>query len=358
MSRQISEYFKIQPKSDPSVTENLTIKTEKEEYFEIDFSKIKMESKVDEMVPKSSKIRDCTVELNDIKNQTGRKELKLFEEVTFDDSQNKEPKNKRKKCLICNLRFNENFMELHMNKKHPNGQAEQFECDFDGKVFKNRQLLWSHMKVHLSLVECQFCSKMFRHTYINYHLKNVHATDKNFQCKICSKSFKSVQYLKNHEKFHTKAHKCVICMKMYSTLGRLNYHKKNYHENPESFECKVCGFKFILKSDLKTHQKLHVKNRPKPFKCHRCDFATDTNQKINTHQKFHERQDEKFAAMKNPIKCEKCPTFCKNQAALLKHMRVVHPKVLLQCDLCAKFIKSKSSLIGHMKIHIPKTPKN
>jgi len=347
MSRKISEYFKIQPKSDPIVTENLTIKTEKEEYFEIDFSKVKMESKIENKVSKSSNIRDCKIVLNDIKNQTGRSELKLFEEVTFDDSQNKEPKN--------NLRFNENFMELHLKEKHPN-QAEQFECDFDGKVFKNKRLLWSH--IHLPLVECQFCSKMFRINYISDHLKNVHTTDKNFQCKICSKSFKSAQCLKKHEKTHNKVHKCDICNKMYPILSKLNQHKKIYHENGKSFECEICGKKFNLKVHLKNHQKTHSKSRPKPFKCQRCDFATDDQHYLKYHQTSHERQDKKYAGMKNPLKCEECPTFHRSKCLLKQHMKVVHPKVLFQCDLCAKFIKIRSSLISHMKVHISRTPKN
>jgi len=52
--------------------------------------------------------------------------------------------------------------------------------------------------------------------------------------------------------------------------------------------------------------------------------------------------------MKNPIKCEKCPIFCKNKKALYNHMLKVHPKVLYQCDSCEIKIKTK----GHLKMHI------
>jgi len=321
MSRKISEYFKIQPK-------------------------------VDEKVSKSSSIRDCKVVLNDIKIQTGRSELKLFEEVTFDESQNKEPKRNPIKCRICYVKFRmQANLELHMKRKHPEGEVKQFECDFDGNLFKSKGLLYNHMDVHLPLVECQFCNKMLKPRSIKYHLKIFHATDKNFQCKICSKSFKSAQCLKKHEKTHNKVHKCDICNKMYPTLSKLNQHKKENHENGKSFECEICGKKFNQKGTLKNHQKTHNKNRPKPFKCQRCDYVTDSYQYLTKHQEFHERQDEKVAAMKNPIKCEKCPKFLKDKAAFAMHIKIVHPKDIFQCDLCAKFIKYKSSLITHLKTH-------
>jgi len=156
----------------------------------------------------------------------------------------------------------------------------------------------------------------------------------------------------------TKKNQCDFCNKLYPSLKQLNQHKKEIHENPKSFGCEICGKKFNQKSILKSHQKTHDKNRSKLFKCHRCDYATDTQQSFKKHQNVHDRQDEKFSTMVNPIKCDKCSTFCKDKAALSGHMSSVHPKVLYQCDFCAKFSKVKSRLVTHMKIHIPRTSKN
>jgi len=325
MSGKISEYFKIQPK-------------------------------VDENVPKSSNIRDCKVVLNDIKNQAGKKELKLFESVSLSDSQNKKSKGKKFRCPICNIKLVQKNLELHMKAKHPDGQAEQFECDFDGKRFKNKALLYKHMLGHLPLVECKFCKKMYKPYSINLHLKNLHAIGKYFQCKICPKSFKSAHYLNTHKKLHNKSHKCDICSKVFTIASHLKQHNKDFHENGKRFECESCGIKFNIKGNLKRHQKTHDKNRPKPFKCQRCDYATDTKHSFKRHQETHDRQDKKLAAMKNPIKCEKCSTFCNDQGRLRVHMKHVHPKVVFQCDLCARFFKLKSVLISHMKVH--RTPKN
>ena len=323
MSGKISEYFKIQPK-------------------------------VDENVPKSSNIRDCKVVLNDIKNQAGKKELKIFEEVSLSDSQNKKSKGKKEKirCPICNIKLVQKNLELHMKAKHPDGQAEQFECDFDGKRFKNKALLYSHMLGHLPLVECKFCKKMFKQSTINMHLKNLHAIGKYFQCKICPKSFKSAQYLNTHEKIHNKAHKCDMCSKLFPFKCHLKRHKKENHENAKSFKCEICDMNFNQKYVLKAHQKIHDKYRVKSFKCQGCDYASDNKRNLEKHQMFHDRQDQKFAAMKNPIKCEECSKFFKDKINLFKHKHRIHPKVLFQCDLCAKFIKTKTLLKIHFKNHI------
>jgi len=197
----------------------------------------------------------------DIRNQTGKKE----------------PKRKIVKCTICNLKLIEARLEFHMKKKHPEGEVKQFECDFDGKIFKHKKHLYRHMLNHLPLVKCQLCDKMLKIKSLNDHLNNVHAADKKFQCKICQKSFKSAQYLNSHARIHNKVHECDICSKVFSFANKLKQHKNEYHKNAKSFECEICDKKFNQKSNLTAHQKTHDKNRPKPFKCQRCNLQLTFN---------------------------------------------------------------------------------
>ncbi|XP_070497896.1 zinc finger protein 43-like [Chironomus tepperi] len=358
--------------------------------FECDFdgkiykTKIKPKSlKVEEDEAIPPKIRECQVILKDIKQQFGSNELKLFEEISLNEriscklekysckycGKSLSSKNCLKthmknvhstkftlfNCALCNRRFfKKNSVETHMKKKHPDGQIDQFECDFDGKIFKTKNKLYTYMGCHLSLVECQICHKMLKFRSIHSHMTNFHVFENQFQCKICDKQFKSKRYLSAHEKLHNKQFKCEICNKMFSINSHLDDHKKNYHNNPGSFECEICGKKFCQKSNLKSHQKTHNKNRQKPLQCQRCDYATDDKRSFKFHLKFHEKQDKKFASMKNPLKCGQCPKFYKNKIALHEHMRIVHPKELFQCDLCAKFIKRKAYLISHIDYHIRK----
>jgi KRAB domain-containing zinc finger protein len=343
--------------------------------------------KIGEEVPKFPEIRECQVILKDINHQFSNNELKLFNEILINENCKSEKQickickkefswktslNVHMKaahpeeckllyCVICNQRFLRKCkMDDHIRNKHPDGQKQnqQFECDFDGRVFKTKGNLYTHMQQHLPMVECLICHKMLKRNVLKAHLRDFHATKRKFQCKICPSQLNSRDNLAKHEKNHNKKFECNICKRMYSTKTKLNRHKRNNHENPGSFECETCGKKFNLKENLKNHQLTHKKDRLKSLKCPRCDYQTDMKYRINRHQNFHERQDRKFALMKNPIKCEKCPYYyCKNQTALKIHMRRVHSKKLFQCDLCAKFFKRKEHLTTHIKLHIRKIKK-
>jgi stress-induced morphogen len=301
----------------------------------------------DSNVPKFS---ECQVVLKGNKHQYSKNKLRSFNKFSLPGRNNI--------CKFCEKEYSsKSNMLAHVRKIHQySGQNQQFECDFDGKVFRSKGELFGHMRTHLPLVECTICHKMLKRLCLKPHLRGFHVTDKKFQCKICSKHFKSKQSLRKHEKTHNKKFECDACKKSYPSKSELNRHNKNYHENPRSFECETCGKKFNTKSCLKSHQLIHKKDRLKSFKCQRCDYATDFKYNIKNHQKCHERQDQKFAAMKNPVKCEICPNFQgKNIKALRQHMNFVHSqKEPFQCDLCAKFLKTKQHLTTHIKLHIRK----
>jgi len=406
MSRKISVFFKIKPANSPNEAEKFKtaeIKEEKEVHFQISFKELKAEPKDVSMDIKKEEVteddqasdyhsksksqftenppktRECKTILNDVKDH----ELKLFDSILTVDTEkdenvckicNKKLSTKYHltehiknihpnrlnlfKCTICDKKYLNNlFLEQHIKNKHSSGQTEYFECDFDSKVFKSRRSLYIHMDVHLPKVKCKICQKELKPQSLNQHLSSFHASTNEFKCKICSKGFKSKMYLDLHSKTHNKVHECNICNKTFPLKTNLKKHKMEVHENLRAFECQICGKKFNRIYILKSHQKLHDRNRPKPLKCQRCDFATDAQRNFNIHKKSHERQDKKFAEMKNPIKCEKCPTFCKDKIALCDHMRKVHPTKLFQCDLCAKFFKIKRDFVKHMIFHIKITTK-
>ena len=355
MSKKISDFFKIDSK---------TL-----------LSSQKFVNQTENKTKASIKLQECQVNLVDLKNEQKYRKLELFEEVMIDDTV------KDMKCMICRKTFKNNYklnlhkknihqksllscsicsktfllkyrLEKHIKTKHPDGKAEQFECDFDGIIFNSKTSLLIHMKVHYSQVQCKFCKKMLKFNSIKSHLKIFHKTDEKHQCKICLKTFKIFQYLRHHEKIHNKKFECQICNKLFPIKSYLNKHIEEDHENPKSFECGICDKKFNKKSNYKVHQNTHNKNLPKPLKCQRCDYATNRQQNFKNHQKVHERRDKKFADMKNPLKCEKCSTFYRNEYFLKKHLKCVHTIVLYQCDLCAKTIKAKFNLIKHMESHI------
>ena len=73
---------------------------------------------------------------------------------------------------------------------------------------------------------------------------------------------------------------------------------------------------------------------------------------MKDHQNSHKRQEDKFAAMNNPLKCEKCSKYFQSKRNLREHVRRVHPVELFQCDLCENYLKTKACLFRHiLKLH-------
>jgi hypothetical protein len=399
MSKKISDYFKIKPKfSSNSEIRQVNsaaiaeIKNEKEGDFDIKLEKI--EQKISKTSQNQQKVRECSVILQVInKNES----LATIESVSSSNqkkmlknhAKNNHKKSTQIECKLCDKKFKSSYILVHMNqvhsadmKKEQNvckicnrkllskhglvlhikkmhekaffGKFEHYECDYDGEIFKEKAILQGHMNKHKLRVQCDICSAEIQPKYLKQHIREVHADFRKFQCQLCQKSFKSGPTLQNHIQIHNKAVKCSMCPKLFPGKGKLNQHLKLIHENPGSFECETCSKKFNKKGNLQIHQKIHDKNRSKPFKCQRCDYTTDVRISFKLHQNSHEYQDKKFAAIKDPIKCERCLKFYKNKHALKKHMHVVHPEVPYQCDLCGMYVKAKNSLKYHLLLHLRK----
>jgi len=269
-------------------------------------------------------------------------------------------------CDICGSKFyRKKPVRIHMNRKHADGKIKVFTCDLDGKTFKMKAKIVSHMKVHSARVKCEFCHKKVCIRHLKIHIKNSHTGIKQalkkqstrncipktetFQCQICFKILSTKSILDRHVTEHNKTIKCEFCEKLFGNQPRLNYHVRYYHENPNSFSCKICGKKFTRSSCLKCHMKIHDPNRVRDLKCSQCDFATDDKNHFENHLNSHKKRNAKIAAIINPHKCPKCSSVSKSKSGLYQHMIIVHPKALLECDICGIKIKAKGSMLAHFR---------
>ena len=115
------------------------------------------------------------------------------------------------KCIICGLKFLcEESLDRHKSKPHfgttKSGKIGKYQCDFDGKFFSYRN------NIHI-------------------HMKDVHLSIRQYKCEICSLTFKTKTYLKNHGTVHNKKFKCSICLKKFAREIEVKYHKKKNHKN-------------------------------------------------------------------------------------------------------------------------------
>lgn len=259
-------------------------------------------------------------------------------------------KNPYYRCRICLKNFKTNFLRNEHTKQH-----NHFECDFDGKIFKNKYSLVGHMTNHRPKIKCELCSVLIFDKSFKNHLKEVHTEDRKYRCDICTKAFKTKALLGYHRTIHDKKFQCEICNRKFNVMRFLKQHMDQYHINPKSFSCEICERKFNTKYILNFHKKIHNKNLPKPFKCQRCNFATRNKNSFKYHKGYHERLDEKFKSIKDPIKCELCPTLCRNARALNYHNKAIHSKLEFQCDLCGVYKKLKQLLKSHILLfHLKK----
>ena len=84
--------------------------------------------------------------------------------------------------------------------------------------------------------------------------KIVNTGEKNYNCKICDKSFTQTKSVKRHMLTHSgdKHYTCKICEKLFTQAGTLKTHML-VHTGGNSYNCKICYKSFSLKDTLITH---------------------------------------------------------------------------------------------------------
>lgn len=213
-----------------------------------------------------------------------------------------------------------------------NVSAKTFTCSECGAQFPRFWLLSRHHKqAHGEVVD---------------RSKEVLPTDSkvNLMCGECGFEAGTPNQLRrhkntaqDHETMSRLKFPYVPCGTLLFSRQALDKHIKNIHNAPRNHKCSKCSSAFTSKLGLNKHkQRMHLKpftddpgqGRDGKFKCNKCNATFDTLILLSNHK---ERHVTKYKYVRKRCKCKICGDDFAGRNPLIKHIRLVHTKTLLQC---------------------------
>ena len=176
--------------------------------------------------------------------------------------------------------------------------------------------------------KCEICQKVFKHRQSLKAHYRIHTGEKPYQCKVCQKHFNRGSHLKEHKRIHTgeKPFQCDVCQKCFRHNTSFARHKRT-HTGEKPFQCEACEKCFIRHDSLIEHKRLHTNE--KPYQCDVCHKCFNRVSNFNRHKRLHTREKPFQSYV-----CQKCFT----QAHQLKvHRRLHSGEKPFQCDVCQKY---------------------
>lgn len=224
-------------------------------------------------------------------------------------------------CDFCGKKLKtKTYLIHHIRAEHLKDNIHMLLCTLCGGNFGNKFILNQHMKIaHSSMISCKLCGKKVKPLCMPYHIKQVHAAERNFLCTVCSAAFKTRDNLNDHLKVHDKKFLCKVCGKSYAHKYQLGQHMI-LHDDPNAFTCTICDRKFSTRSYLRRHLKAHEDGN---VKCRICGNDVNTLS-LHYHMK-NAHPNERFS-------CTKCSagSFA-NQREFNEHLRT-HEEERVKAD--------------------------
>lgn len=130
---------------------------------------------------------------------------------------------------------------------------------------------------------CKICSRSFGYKHVLQNHERTHTGEKPFACPECNKRFTRDHHLKTHMRLHTgeKPYHCNHCDRKFVQVANLRRHLR-VHTGEKPYTCDLCQTKFSDSNQLKAHMLIH--NNAKPFQCHSCNARFRRNHHLRNHK--------------------------------------------------------------------------
>lgn len=164
-----------------------------------------------------------------------------------------------------------------------------------------------------------------------------------FECDYCGKIIKEKHKLIEHmENIHIHSdekpakYQCDLCPKKYFYRQSFVYHQR-CHSGEKPYQCSTCGVRYLMACALSRHEQLrHLNVR---FQCTKCGKKLNTPYSLQQHQRTH--SDERLYG------CTVCEKRFKIRCTLVEHMKTHDPVKRYQCTLCPMAFATFSARRGH-----------
>uniref|UniRef100_A0A8D8AEY7 Zinc finger protein 62 n=1 Tax=Culex pipiens TaxID=7175 RepID=A0A8D8AEY7_CULPI len=275
-------------------------------------------------------IEEIKIEPEDEEQPDGEDEQQQQQQDEEDEGQLLEASNSAfgvTKCDKCHRFFDctrgiKNHV-LRCKGVDPDAKPE-YQCEICSVSFKFRNALVAHRNKHEGIkpYKCQEkCDKYFHSTSLRTtHEKKCRKGEQQI-CPFCNAKLSNANTLARHmSSEHSDAkHECNICGKIFAKNYKMLLHQRTMHSNDEpKYFCEVCGKGFKVARVLRQHMGRHMEE--KPFRCELCNAGLSSKLSLNSHMKF--------THGKATLQCQTCGSEFKTNYSLSVHRRTVHNEVI------------------------------
>ncbi|KAL0808328.1 hypothetical protein ABMA28_012815 [Loxostege sticticalis] len=255
--------------------------------------------------------------------------------------------NSKVKCELCDSWVTAQKMNRHLQLMHGSGSLRCRYCETE---FEERQILIAHVitctaknkrkpyKKGRELAECDVCQKVMQRASLRLH-KAVKHKGLGPVCEHCGRKFGNSIRLNEHyrAKHGYEKFKCERCE--YQTASELAMQVSNQGITLSIYVLQHCGRKFGNSIRLNEHYR--AKHGYEKFKCERCEYQTASELAMRNHERRHRGE--------KPFVCEACGASFHAAYLLAQHKHSHRTERLFKCDKCPSSFKSNNSLLMHVQ---------